>query len=259
MKRAAQLTLGLLLALASQRAAVAQTATVITDQADYAPGTIVTITGSGWQPGETVTLNLVETPLIDTHPDLYATADANGDIFNNQFSPDSYDGDISFTLTATGGTSGLQARTTFTDSTSLKTVAVGTQTPASIPSGGSATYTVTVGFAGNGSCTVALSITTALPTGVTASFSPSTLTGVASNPDLTSTLTITTTGSTPAGTSPFTVRAQGTGGVGNDCTSAASATGTGSLVISSPSVRRKGQTIVASLFAEERYSLVLMR
>src|SRR5205823_4789329 len=124
-------------------------------------------------------------------------------IFNNEFSPDSYDADISFTLTATGGTSGLQARTTFTDSTSLKTVTVGTQTPASIPAGTSATYSITVGFAGNGSCTVALSVTTALPTGATASFSPSTLTGVASNPPLTSTLTISTTGSTPAGTTSF--------------------------------------------------------
>ena len=31
-------------------------ATVKTDQADYTPGSVVTITGSGWQPGETVTL-----------------------------------------------------------------------------------------------------------------------------------------------------------------------------------------------------------
>ncbi len=199
MKRAAQLTLGLLLALASQRAAVAQTATVITDQADYAPGTIVTITGSGWRPGETVTLNLVETPLIDTHPDLYATADANGDIFNNQFSPDSYDGDISFTLTATGGTSGLQARTTFTDSTSLKTVAVGNSDPCVNSLGRFGHIHRNRRLCREWQLHRPLSITTALPTGVTASFSPSTLTGVASNPDLTSTLTITTTGSTPAG------------------------------------------------------------
>src|SRR5205823_312717 len=42
-------------------------ATVKTDAADYPPGSIVTITGTGWQPGETVTLTLVESPLIDTH------------------------------------------------------------------------------------------------------------------------------------------------------------------------------------------------
>jgi hypothetical protein len=256
MKRASQLAVGLLLALALQRVAGAQTATVMTDKADYAPGTVVTITGSGWQPGETVTLSLVESPLVDTHPDLYATADANGNISNNQFSPDDHDADITFILTATGQMSGLQAQTVFTDSTSLKSVAVGTQTPASIPLGSSATYTITVAFAGNGSCTVALSITTALPTGATASFSPNTLTGVASNPDLTSTLTINTTGSTPAGTTSFTVQAKGTDGTGNDCTNADVRTATGSLVVSSPTVRRKGQTIVASLLPEESFIVI---
>src|SRR5437016_12804387 len=45
-------------------------ATVKTDAADYAPGTTVTITGTGWQPGETVTLSMVESPLIDTHPTM---------------------------------------------------------------------------------------------------------------------------------------------------------------------------------------------
>ena len=46
-------------------------ATVKTDAADYPPGTTVNITGSGWQPGETVTLTLVESPLFDTHETLY--------------------------------------------------------------------------------------------------------------------------------------------------------------------------------------------
>jgi hypothetical protein len=105
----------LLLMLALAGTAMAQSATVMTDQADYAPGTIVTITGSGWQPGETVTLQLVESPLIDTHPDMTAVADANGNIFNNQFSPDSYDVAVTFTLTATGSLSGSTAQTTFTD------------------------------------------------------------------------------------------------------------------------------------------------
>ncbi len=66
-------------------------ATVKTDQSDYAPGTIVNISGSGWQPGETVTLTLVESPLIDTHPVMTAVADTFGRISNNQFSPDIHD------------------------------------------------------------------------------------------------------------------------------------------------------------------------
>ncbi len=87
---------------------------VKTDQADYASGTTVTITGSGWQPGETVTLSYLESPLIDTHPTLTAIADANGNILNTQFSPDVHDINIRFYLTAVGSVS--QAQTTFTDS-----------------------------------------------------------------------------------------------------------------------------------------------
>jgi hypothetical protein len=137
MKRALQIALGLLLAVGLQSAAAAQSATVMTDQADYAPGTIVTITGSGWQPGETVTLSFVESPLVDTHPDLYATADANGNIFNNQFSPDQYDVSITFTLTATGQTSGLQAQTTFTDNKTVTIAFTGTGSGNVTSSGGS--------------------------------------------------------------------------------------------------------------------------
>src|SRR6266581_215174 len=88
-------------------------ATVKTDAADYPPGSIVTITGTGWQPGETVTLTLVESPLIDTHPTMTAVADAFGNISNNQFSPDVHDVDVRFYLTATGSQS--QAQNTFTD------------------------------------------------------------------------------------------------------------------------------------------------
>ena len=89
--------------------------TLKTDQADYAPGSIVTITGSGWHAGETVTLSLVESPLIDTHPSLTAVADGNGNISNSQFSPDVHDINVRFYLTAVGSQSGLQAQNTFTD------------------------------------------------------------------------------------------------------------------------------------------------
>src|SRR5207247_776171 len=88
-------------------------ATVKTDKQDYAPGSAVTIIGSGWQPGEWVTLTLVEEPLIDTHPVLYARADASGHITNSQFVPDEHDVHIQFYLTAVGSVS--QAQTTFTD------------------------------------------------------------------------------------------------------------------------------------------------
>ncbi len=94
-------------------------ATVKTDKADYAPGTTVTITGSGWKPGETVTLSLVEVPPIDTHGPYYATADANGNILNTDFVTNAYDVNIRFYLTALGQTSGFQARTAFSDASTL--------------------------------------------------------------------------------------------------------------------------------------------
>ena len=54
-------------------------ATVKTDAPDYAPVSVVTITGTGWRPGETVTLmTLVESPPIDTHPVMTAVADGQG-------------------------------------------------------------------------------------------------------------------------------------------------------------------------------------
>ena len=88
-------------------------ATVKTDKPDYAPGEVVTITGSGWNPGETVMLTLSEAPPFDTHPAMTAIADPNGNIVNTSFSPDVNDLAIRFYLTAAG--SGAQAQTTFTD------------------------------------------------------------------------------------------------------------------------------------------------
>src|SRR3989304_10177746 len=59
-------------------------ATVVTDQADYAAGDMAIITGSGWQPGETVTLEIARDPAIspDSPPDtVYAVADDAGNIY----------------------------------------------------------------------------------------------------------------------------------------------------------------------------------
>ena len=88
-------------------------ATVKTDALDYPPGTNVHITGSGWQPGETVTLTMVESPLIDTHGPFTTVADSHGNISDSSFTTDVHDLDIRFHLTASGSVS--QAQTTFTD------------------------------------------------------------------------------------------------------------------------------------------------
>src|SRR5438552_366298 len=105
------LIVGFLAALALPASA----ATVATDKADYHPGENVVITGSGWEPGETVVLILHEEPQLDPDLQLTAFADENGDFTNTDFSVDIFDIGVTFTLTATGGSSGLSAEMTFTD------------------------------------------------------------------------------------------------------------------------------------------------
>jgi hypothetical protein len=211
--------------------------TVKTDQSDYAPGSIVTITGSGWQPGETVTLTLVESPLIDTHPPMIAVADANGNIFNNQFSPDVHDLNIRFSLTAVGSQSGLQAQNMFSDSQPASV----TLNPASatVVAGSSAVYSTSVVMGGNGTnCTVTLSVS---PSPVTTGASPSFSGGAnpfTTNADFSRTLTITTTntgtpgGRTQPGTYPFTVSVS----KGTNCqgTAGSSVTTSGTLIVAGP-------------------------
>jgi hypothetical protein len=111
-------------------------ATIKTDKEDYSPGSVVTITGGGWQPGEWVTLLLKEWPAFDEHPLLAVQADGNGNIVSTEFVPDQHDIGIKFYLTAFGAYS--QAQTTFWDNKSL-----------------------TITFAGNGSGSVAVTDTTA--------------------------------------------------------------------------------------------------
>src|SRR5438132_950770 len=217
-------------------------ATVKTDAADYPPGTTVNITGSGWQPGETVTLTLVESPLLDTHGPYTATADAFGNISNSSFVTDTHDENIRFYLTAAASQS--QTQNTFTDS-KPNTVTVGTQSPNPIAPGSSTSYTVTVNFNGNGSsCTSPLSITTSLPTGATASFSPSSLTSTGG--DAISTLTISTTNSTPPGSTTFTVLAANGGGT---C-QAGTATNTGTLVVVENTATTLASSVNPSTFGQ---------
>jgi hypothetical protein len=90
-------------------------ATVGTDKLDYQPGEVVTISGANFAPGEAVALVLHEEP--GTHADLSlsAIADANGDIVNTDYAPQTHDLGVTYTLTATGATSGRVATTQFMD------------------------------------------------------------------------------------------------------------------------------------------------
>jgi uncharacterized repeat protein (TIGR01451 family) len=103
----------------------------------------VTITGSGWQPGEVVQMSLVEVPDLDNDSPiaLSATADDNGNIINTSFSTNIEDANIHFTLTAVGSAS--QAQTTFTDAvTATKTVITSDKNPSNV--GDLVTFTATV-------------------------------------------------------------------------------------------------------------------
>jgi hypothetical protein len=107
----------LIAALAIVTVFASRAQTVTTDKDDYSPGEYVIVTGSGWQPGETVDLDFHETPQVCTndHHVRNTVADANGDIVYNQFLINDKHMGLTFVLTATGLSSGLTAQTTFTD------------------------------------------------------------------------------------------------------------------------------------------------
>jgi hypothetical protein len=98
-------------------------ATVKTDKYDYAPYETVTISGTGWQPGETVHLRVSEDS--DSHYDwvLEAVADDSGNIINRDFYPRNDEVyqhiGMRFYLTAVGIASDAQA--TFTDANKTNT------------------------------------------------------------------------------------------------------------------------------------------
>jgi hypothetical protein len=91
-------------------------AIIATDKDDYAPGEVVTITGTGWAAGETVHLKLEENPVTDsaTH-EWDVVADGNGTFTDTSFTPGIQHLYVTFTLTATGPISGVSTQLTFTD------------------------------------------------------------------------------------------------------------------------------------------------
>jgi hypothetical protein len=165
--------------------------TIQSDQADYPPGGLVTLTGSNWQPGESVHINVNDTYGASWSRNVDVTADASGQITDSFNLPDWFVSD--YDVTATGSQSGT-ATTTFTDSIpQTVTVSPLIQT---VTQGGSASYTVDVRMGGNTTnCTVTLNAQP-LPAGTTASFSGGNT--ITTNQNFTKTLTVNTTATTPA-------------------------------------------------------------
>ena len=87
--------------------------TSYTDKTDYAPGDTVAFIGSGFQPGETVNIEAVGAPW-GTALTATLTADDSGAISGQLTLPEAFED--TYTLTATGATSGLVGQTSITDS-----------------------------------------------------------------------------------------------------------------------------------------------
>ena len=88
-------------------------ATIRTDKDDYAPGELALITGTGWQPLETVRLRFQEDPAVHDDYVIDVVADPQGNLRWDQWAPESHDFGVRFYLMAS--TSVSKAQTTFTD------------------------------------------------------------------------------------------------------------------------------------------------
>ncbi len=96
-------------------------ATVTTDKIDYGPSELVTITGTGFQPNETVTLVLHEQQTAHADRTFAAVADGQGNFTNTDFTPEAHHFGVTFVLTAKGQTSSFVAQTSFTDAATITT------------------------------------------------------------------------------------------------------------------------------------------
>jgi len=101
------------LLLVSTTAASAQSIT--TDKSDYAPGETVIITGTGWMAGEQVIMVVHEAPPLNADVTLSSVASASGSFTNKGFVVPSNADLSTYTVDATGVSSGLTAEATFAD------------------------------------------------------------------------------------------------------------------------------------------------
>src|SRR5262249_46866868 len=82
-------------------------ASITTDRMDYPPGSTAVITGTGWQPHETVDLHIFNVTTDSDEASWTAAADSSGDV-STTLTIGEWDGD-SLRMDATGETSGRTA------------------------------------------------------------------------------------------------------------------------------------------------------
>jgi hypothetical protein len=85
--------------------------TIQSDKGDYAPGELVTLTGSGWVAGESVNINVNDDAGQTWNRNVNVTADASGNISDSFNLPEHFVATYSVTATGASGT----ATTSFTD------------------------------------------------------------------------------------------------------------------------------------------------
>src|SRR6185436_13514767 len=141
-------------------------ATVRTDQEDYPPGEFAEITGAGFAPGATVTLQVTHLTggcgCGEGHDPWNVVADELGGFSVDWYVDPDDSANARFLLTA-DASDGQHAERSFTDSPKVGSVTVGAQSPNPVLPGGSATFPITVnrgtGSGSSGSFDAALSIT----------------------------------------------------------------------------------------------------
>ena len=111
--------------LSSSSVLASSSASITTDKIDYVPGQTATISGRGFQAGETVRVKIHEDPHTPQERGFDAVADADGN-FSGEYVVQDYDQDMKFIVGARGLTSGATAQTTFTDAVTVTPATGGT-------------------------------------------------------------------------------------------------------------------------------------
>ncbi len=123
------------------------TPTIQSDLADYPPGGLVTLTGSGWQPGESVHIFVNDDWGSSWSRNVDVIADASGAIVD-QFNLPNWFVAV-YSVTATGSISGA-ATTSFTDARVVTTATLNGGTTVTVNTGGSISAVVNVTTDGSG-------------------------------------------------------------------------------------------------------------
>jgi hypothetical protein len=116
--------------------------TIQSDKADYAPGELVTLTGSGWLPGESVNIVVNDYVGQTWNRNVNVTADASGSISDSFNLPDWFV--ATYSVKATGA-SGAVATRSFTDAVPTTTTVTSSKNPS--PLNESVTFTAKVTYA----------------------------------------------------------------------------------------------------------------